>query len=65
VATTHSYVNPVIAVILGVIILKENLSAWTLAGASLVVLGVAGVFRDRRVSYRRIVSYGPGRREGG
>ncbi len=47
VAMTYAYVNPVIAVILGAIILGEEITLWTFAGASLVLLGVAGVFRDR------------------
>jgi drug/metabolite transporter (DMT)-like permease len=47
VAMTYAYVNPVIAVILGAIILGEEITLWTFAGASLVLLGVAGVFRER------------------
>jgi drug/metabolite transporter (DMT)-like permease len=44
--TTYSYVNPVIAVFLGFIILNEKITPWTIAGAVLVLLGVAGVFRS-------------------
>lgn len=44
---TYAFVNPVIAVILGVIILKEPITIWTLLGAVLVIVGVVGVFRDR------------------
>lgn len=47
VATTISYVNPLVAVILGAIILSEPITAYTLAGTVLILLGVAGVFRDR------------------
>lgn len=47
VAMTYAYVNPVIAVFLGWLILDEPVTGWTLAGAALVLLGVAGVFRDR------------------
>ena len=47
VATTHAYVNPLVAVILGAIILSEPITAYTLAGTVLILLGVAGVFRDR------------------
>ncbi len=47
VATTNAYVNPLVAVILGAIILSEPITAYTLAGSVLVLLGVAGVFRDR------------------
>lgn len=45
IATTYAYVNPVIAVFLGWIILSERLSVYTFAGAALVLLGVMGVFR--------------------
>jgi len=44
---TYPYVNPVIAVFLGWLILEEAVSMWTLAGAILILLGVAGVFRER------------------
>ena len=47
VATTIAYVNPLVAVILGAIVLSEPITAYTLAGTVLVLLGVAGVFRDR------------------
>ncbi|MEW6541395.1 MAG: EamA family transporter [Bacillota bacterium] len=47
---TYAYVNPVIAVILGRLILNEAITAWTLGGAALILLGVAGVFRDRQVN---------------
>lgn len=45
---THAYVNPVIAVFLGWLVLGEQVTVWTIGGAALVVLGVAGVFRERR-----------------
>ena len=44
---TYSYVNPVLAVVLGWWILSEEVSVWTFAGAALVLVGVAGVFRER------------------
>ncbi len=44
---TYAYVNPIGAVFLGWLILHESLTAWTLAGTMLAMLGVAGVFRDR------------------
>jgi len=47
VVMTYSYVNPVIAVILGWLILGEPITIWTVSGSALVLLGVAGVFRDR------------------
>ncbi|MCH8340428.1 MAG: EamA family transporter [Chloroflexi bacterium] len=47
VATTHTYVNPVVAVVLGAILLSEPITTYTLVGTGLVLLGVVGVFRDR------------------
>ncbi|MBK8166651.1 MAG: EamA family transporter [bacterium] len=47
VVMTYAYVNPVIAVFLGWLIIDEPVTRWTLAGASLVVAGVVGVFRNR------------------
>jgi drug/metabolite transporter (DMT)-like permease len=44
---TYAFVNPVIAVILGVLILGEPVTRWTISGAVLVILGVVGVFRER------------------
>lgn len=44
---TYAYVNPVLAVFLGWIILDETVTAWTIGGAILVLMGVAGVFRER------------------
>jgi drug/metabolite transporter (DMT)-like permease len=44
---TYAYVNPVIAVFLGWLILGEKVTIWILAGALLVLLGVAGVFHER------------------
>jgi drug/metabolite transporter (DMT)-like permease len=59
VVMTYAYVNPVIAVILGWLILKEPITIWTTCGAALVLLSVAGVFRDR---FRRPAR--PGRSRG-
>jgi len=47
VVMTYTYVNPVIAVLLGWAILDEQITAWTLGGMFLVLLGVVGVFRER------------------
>jgi len=44
---TYAYVNPVIAVFLGWLILDETVTGWTLAGTFLVVAGVAGIFKNR------------------
>jgi len=43
-----TYVNPVVAVALGWFFLSEPVTWWTVAGTSLILAGVAGVFRDRR-----------------
>jgi len=56
VATTNAYVNPLVAVILGAIILSEPITGYTLVGAVFVLLGVAGVFRDRFRTQRRLVA---------
>lgn len=47
VVMTYAYVNPVIAVFLGWLLVHETVTSWTLAGAGLVVAGVVGVFRNR------------------
>ena len=47
VATTNTYVNPVVAIVLGAILLSEPMTVYTLVGTVLVLLGVVGVFRDR------------------
>jgi drug/metabolite transporter (DMT)-like permease len=44
---TYAYANPVIAVGVGALILREPVTPWTVGGAALVLLGVAGVFRER------------------
>ena len=49
IAMTYAYVNPVIAVILGWLILREPITIWTVSGAALVLLGVAGVFQERKL----------------
>jgi drug/metabolite transporter (DMT)-like permease len=45
---TYAYVNPVVAVILGFFILGEPITPWTLGGASLVLVGVLGVFKEQK-----------------
>jgi drug/metabolite transporter (DMT)-like permease len=47
VVMTYAYVNPVIAVLLGWIILSEPITVHTLIGMVLIVAGVYGVFRDK------------------
>jgi len=43
---THAYVNPVIAVLLGWFVLHEQVTLSMFGGGALVLVGVAGVFRD-------------------
>jgi drug/metabolite transporter (DMT)-like permease len=43
---TYGYVNPVLAAFFGWLILGERIAGVTLAGAGLVLLGVAGAFRS-------------------
>ncbi len=47
IVSTYAYVNPVIAVFLGWLILGETVTPQMIGGAALVLLGVAGVFRER------------------
>lgn len=47
VTMTYGFVNPVLAVVLGWAILHETVGLHTLAGAVLVIMGVAGVFLTR------------------
>ena len=49
--TTYPYVNPVIAVFLGWLILGEPITIWTIGGGVLVLIGVTGIYR---VSYKNI-----------
>lgn len=42
---TYAYVNPVLAVLLGNLVLGEPVTGRTVAGAALVLAGVAAVFR--------------------
>jgi len=48
VVITYGYVNPVIAVLLGAIIIQEPITVWTVAGCALTLLGVAGVFHEQQ-----------------
>ena len=47
IVATYAYANPVIAVFLGWLILREPVTGYTLGGAALVVAGIAGVFHNR------------------
>lgn len=43
---TYSYVNPMIALFLGWLILSEPITLWTLLGAVMIISGVVGVFKE-------------------
>lgn len=45
---TYTYVNPVIAVFLGWLLLSEPVTGHTFAGTALIIAGVYGVFREKR-----------------
>lgn len=49
VVMTYTYVNPAIAVVLGWAVLGEQVTGSTVGGMALILVGVWGVFRDRRV----------------
>jgi drug/metabolite transporter (DMT)-like permease len=55
---TYAYVNPVIAVVLGWLWLGEAITGWTLVGSALVLLGVAGVFRERSAKAKPVETAG-------
>ena len=44
-AATYAYVNPVVAVFLGWLLLNESVTAGMLAGAALIVVSVAFIIR--------------------
>lgn len=53
VVMTYTYVNPVIAVFLGWLVYREQISLTMLAGMVMILAGVWGVFRDR---HRRVLT---------
>ncbi len=53
---TYAYVNPVVAVFLGWAILGERITMWTAGGSVLIILGVMGVFHERRAGLRQAKS---------
>jgi drug/metabolite transporter (DMT)-like permease len=40
ISSLYTYINPVVAILLGWLLLGENLTAWELAGMALTILGV-------------------------
>jgi drug/metabolite transporter (DMT)-like permease len=53
-ASTYAYVNPLVAVLLGVLILSEPFNLLILIGGSVVILGVALVLQSNRSSRVKI-----------
>ena len=53
VVMTHAYVNPVVAVLLGWFVLHEPVTPSMLSGGAMVLVGVAGVFRDSHLRTQR------------
>ena len=49
---TFAYVDPVLALFLGWLLLGESITARTMLGAGLVILGVFAVFKVRQGSER-------------
>jgi drug/metabolite transporter (DMT)-like permease len=47
---TYTFVNPIIAVLLGWAVLGETPTAWTVAGAAVVIASVAGLLIARETS---------------
>jgi drug/metabolite transporter (DMT)-like permease len=57
VVMTYAYVNPVIAVVLGAILLKERIPPVAIGGMALVLCGVWGVLGDK-LARDRAVAHG-------
>ncbi|HEM55762.1 MAG TPA: EamA family transporter, partial [Thermodesulfobium narugense] len=47
ISMTYAYVNPVLALFLGHVILNEEINSYTIIGAILIILGILGVFKDQ------------------
>lgn len=47
IAMTYAYVNPVIALVLGWLLLGEPITIWTIVGAGLVIISVVGIFANK------------------
>jgi drug/metabolite transporter (DMT)-like permease len=48
IAMTYAYVNPVLALVLGWLVLGESVTGWTLLGAGLVIVSVVGIFKAKQ-----------------
>ena len=50
---TYAFINPVVAVLLGLIVLNEPITIWTLVGSPLILIGVFGVFKEKNYRTNR------------
>lgn len=53
IAMTYAYVNPIVAVLLGWLLLRERITVTTAAGMIIILVSVWGVFREKR---RRLIA---------
>ena len=65
IAMTYAYVNPVIALFLGWLLLDEPIGIWTLFGAALVLVSVFGIFKAKHHSLPVVREKSPGVSEAG
>jgi drug/metabolite transporter (DMT)-like permease len=63
--STYAYVNPVVAVVLGALVLSEPVTGWTLLGGAIVVVGVVLVMRGERLAPPSEVALPPDDPSGG
>jgi drug/metabolite transporter (DMT)-like permease len=50
---TYAFINPIVAVLLGLIVLNEPITIWTLVGSPLILIGVFGVFKEKNYRTNR------------
>lgn len=56
--TTYAYINPVIAVLLGWLILQEPITSWTVTGGLFVLAGVTGIYWVNNRPEKKTISSG-------
>lgn len=56
--TTYAYINPVIAVLLGWLILQEPITSWTVTGGLFVLVGVTGIYWVNNRPEKKTISSG-------
>ena len=54
IAMTYAYVNPVLALLLGWLLLSEPITVWTILGAGLVIISVFGIFRVKQQTVKMV-----------